>query len=222
MTFAVIEFPGEAALSRLQELRGEFRSTGKYPFLIGDDEDLERLRRFARHGDRPFSEIVAESLEIDASAWLKDREANLEGFDRSYLLADWPSEPPVKESISLHMDLLTRKIKPVVHIGLAEIEEPWMLPAVTRFGGWNECPPPAAHCAAMRYWQSEYGAEISGMRFDTIECIVSRPPETRDVARQLAWQLYWYCFDIVEYGAQAISRLAAEVINSDYWYFWWD
>lgn len=97
-----------------------------------------------------------------------------------------------------------------------------MLPAFTRFGGWNECPPPTVHCAAMRYWQKEYGAEICSMRFDTIECTVSAPPSTREAARQLAWQLYWYCGDIVEYGGQAISRLAAELIDSNYWFFWWD
>ncbi|HEY6328312.1 MAG TPA: hypothetical protein VI756_03170 [Blastocatellia bacterium] len=83
MTFAVIECPGEMALSRLEELRAEFRSTRRYPFLIGDNGDLETLGRFARYGDRSFSEIIAESSEIDASTWLKDREARGDGFDRS-------------------------------------------------------------------------------------------------------------------------------------------
>jgi hypothetical protein len=220
----VIECPGDSALSRLDELRAEFRSTGKYAFLIGDDSDLETLRRFGEFGDQSSSEIVAESLGIDARTWFNEREAESrsDGFDQSQFLAEWPNRAPSSEGLSLHRDTLTKKIKPIVYIGLAEIEEPWILPAVTRFGGWNECPPPAVHCAAMRYWQSEYGAEIRGMCNDIIECTVNTPPATREAAMQLAWQQYWYCCDIVEQGTQSISGLAAELINSKYWFFWWD
>ena len=100
--------------------------------------------------------------------------------------------------------------------------EPWQLPAVMRFGGWNSCPEPAVHCAIHRQWQAEYGAWITGLSNDTIECLVESPPRDRDAALRLAWQQYWYCNDIVDQGCGTINRLAARLMNSPYWFFWWD
>jgi hypothetical protein len=38
----------------------------------------------------------------------------------------------------------------------------------------------------------------------------------------LAWEQYWYCLDIVDQGVGSVSALAATLLNSTYWYFWWD
>jgi len=68
----------------------------------------------------------------------------------------------------------------------------------------------------------EYGAQITGVSGEVIECIVSNPPRDQAAAIELAWQQYWYCDDIVEQGCESISNLAATLLNSPYWYFWWD
>jgi hypothetical protein len=51
--------------------------------------------------------------------------------------------------------------------------------------------------------------------------VKSRPP-TRKAALELAREQYVYCSDIVEQGAQTLSALAAMLMGSGWWYFWWD
>jgi uncharacterized protein DUF4253 len=60
------------------------------------------------------------------------------------------------------------------------------------------------------------------MSGDIVECAVTRPPTDRNAATILAWEQYWYCVDIVEQGCESVSNLAATLLNSPYWYFWWD
>ena len=38
----------------------------------------------------------------------------------------------------------------------------------------------------------------------------------------LAWEQYLYCQDIVVQGCETIANLAATLLNSPFWYFWWD
>jgi hypothetical protein len=127
-----------------------------------------------------------------------------------------------KGSIGLHRAVLSGKLKPEVYLGFAKIDQPWHLPAVLKYGKWNECPAPEVHCAFHREWQTKFGAEITGMSGDVVECVVKRPPGNREAATTLAWEQYWYCADIVEQGCESISSLAAILLNSPYWYFWWD
>ncbi|MEO0476072.1 MAG: DUF4253 domain-containing protein [Planctomycetota bacterium] len=96
------------------------------------------------------------------------------------------------------------------------------MPAVIQYGGWNDCPFPAEQSGIMRHWQQTYGAQIISMTGDVVECHVERPPQDRDSAIELAWQQYWYCYDIVDQGCETVSNLGATLINSSYWYFWWD
>jgi hypothetical protein len=74
----------------------------------------------------------------------------------------------------------------------------------------------------MRYWKERYGAEIVSLSGDVIECAVQKPPRTIEDSIELAWEQYWYCSDIVDQGTQTIMNLAAGLMNSDYWFFWWD
>jgi hypothetical protein len=87
-------------------------------------------------------------------------------------LGEWPGEVADKGSIGLHKDVLSGKTKPEVYLGLAKIERPWHLPAVLKYGAWNECPEPEIHGAFHRQWQERHGAEITGMSGDVVECAV--------------------------------------------------
>jgi len=51
--------------------------------------------------------------------------------------------------------------------------------------------------------------------------VQSRPP-TREAALELAREQYVYCSDIVDQGVQTLSALAAVLMQSAWWYFWWD
>jgi len=224
MSFDFIKCTGTEALSRLKELRSNYPSANKYPFLIGDEEELERLHEAAEFNQSELSQIVVESLNLDLEAWFQERRSNAAEyeFNEIELLGQWPNEFIKHEGITVHRDVLSGALKPTVFIGLADIAEPWMLPAATAYGNWNDCPEASLHCAIMRRWNEQYGAEIVSMSGDVIECHVKRPPATKADAITLAWEQYWYCTDIVEQGVETISNLAATLLNHEYWYFWWD
>ncbi len=224
MSFTTAKITGADAIAELEARRASFRETGEYPFLIGDTEELERVKEAAEFNDQSFDDIIRGASEVDLQKWMAERRAEAEEYEFSPedTLGTWPGEVAEKGSVSLHRDVLTGKIKPEVFLGNALIKEPWHLPAVLKYGAWNDCPESEVHCAFFRKWQTEFGAQIVGMSGDVVECVVTNPPLDEATAIELAWQQYWYCPDIVEQGCGSVSNLAATLLNSPYWYFWWD
>jgi hypothetical protein len=229
MEFTTLEVSGSDAVRLLEEYRSRYRSTAQYPFMIGDGEELERLEEQAEDAEQNSAEIIRASLAIDVGAWIaKEREQRRKEEEEwgclsdEELLGEWPIKAVDPGSITLHKDILSGKVKPKVYLGLAKIEQPWHLPALIHFGGWNDCPSAEEHCAFHRSWRDRFGAEITGMSGDTVECVVRNPPRDRKAALDLAWEQYWYCTDIVDQGCESISNLAATLLNSPYWFFWWD
>jgi hypothetical protein len=243
MEFTTLKIPGADAIRLLNEHRSRYPATGQYPFLIGNHEDVAWG---AESSKRKPAAIIRASLGITIAKWIRQRfkDAGVVESSPGETLADWPGEWPdtdtarlfrqieklhewpgewpdetlEKGSISLHKDL-SGKIKPEVYVGFAKIEQPWHLPAILKFGGWNECPEPEVHCAFHREWQHRFGAEITGVSGDVVECTVKNPPTDRKGATILAWEQACYCADVVE---ERGPNFAATLMNSPYWYFWWD
>jgi hypothetical protein len=224
LEFTTVKIPGRDAIRLLNEHRSRYPTTGHYPFLIGGAEELERIQETAEFDKREPTAIIRASFEVKPAEWMavRRRDAAESEFSPEELLDEWPGEIAEKGSIGLHKDVLTGEIKPEVYLGLAKIEKPWHLPAILKYGAWNECPEPEVHCAFHREWQERCGAEITGVSGDVVECVVTRPPARPSAAAILAWEQYWYCSDIVEQGCGSVSSLAATLLNSPYWYFWWD
>lgn len=224
MAFTTIRIAGAEALAELERRRARFPTTHEYPFLVGDEAELERIHESAEFDDRTVEEILGASEEVELGEWIesKHRELKEVGFDPKDCLGEWPGEMEEKGSICLHKDLLSGRIRSEVRLGLAAIEQPWQLPAAVKYGAWNDCPPAQVHCAFHRKWQAEFGAQITGISGDIIECVVNNPPLDRDTALELAWEQYWYCPDIIEQGCETVNNLAATLLDSPYWYFWWD
>lgn len=273
MNIELIECAGRDVIVTLERLRAEFPASGKYPFVIGDEDELAQLREASEFNQQDAAAILTEALKTDIVQWLRRcQESDLSGaaafdeegveisdeehnedpdeesdeddieefeFEEEFTFPDSVSPErnghgrlPVTEEpeefsaeaelVSVHRDVLTGKFKDKVWIGLARIEQSWMLPAITRYGDWNDCPSPVIHCAMLRYWQEKYGAEIVTMSGDVIECRVTKPPDTDEAAMQLAREQYCYCADIVEQGTDTITNLAATLLDSEHWYFWWD
>ena len=76
--------------------------------------------------------------------------------------------------------------------------------------------------AAQRSWSERYGAEIVGVTRDTLNLRVGRRPETREEALRLAREHYIYCNDSIDQGAGTQSNLAAQLMQHEWWSFWWD
>jgi len=224
MTLTTFKVSGSDALSELESRRAQYPESGEYPFLIGDAEELSRLQECASSDQRSPEEIIQASHEINLEKWINERRAEISeyGYSVDDSLGDWPGEISEKGAISLHKDILDGTIIPEVYLGIVSIKEPWQLPAALKYGAWNDCPEPEVQCAFFRKWQSEFGVQITGMAGDVIECTVENPPRDQNSAMALASDQYWYCADIVEQGCETISNLGALLLNSSYWYFWWD
>jgi hypothetical protein len=214
--------PGNKALAELDRLRAEYPRTGLYPILFGDQEDFDRAYDELRELHEPSPEaVIEESLKLDPLEWLRKRAED----DREYYeidQGDWPDDPGPKMDIVTHRELRSGKPKPSVVIGQLPVKAPWHVFAYLQWGGWNECPFPAEHCAMHRYWQESYGAEVVSITGDIVQCSVSRPPKDRIASLELAKEQYFYCADIVQQGTDTIEGLAAVLIDGRYWYFWWD
>lgn len=223
MVHSKLTVPGTDALPWLDELRGAFGRTGEYPLLLGANAACGRL---FGHRSAHASGSAAAPLgpREDPERWLAARADAFEARhgDPERLLGVWPRERPLPWAPALHRDLSTGRPLQRVHIGLVRIETPWELPLAFRYGGWGDCPTTSEHCAVHRLWFERFGAEITGMSTDVIECRVTRPPTDRASAMALARAQYGYCPGIVELGIGCLWELAAMLLDAEHWCFWWE
>jgi hypothetical protein len=225
---------GYDALVRLAELRADFRASGLYPVLLGEPSEARSVLAALDPALSPAA-VLAEVESIDPAQRLRQRDeayqAEIEDelgewaeddSEPDDIEGEWPDEPQGQASISAHLHLSTGKPKREVVIALLTIQEPWQAFAPLDWGGWNECPYAAEHCAVHRYWAAKYGSEVVSITSDVVECSVARPPMDRETAMRLAWEQFFYCPDIVEQGTQTVAALAAALLASSAWFFWWD
>jgi hypothetical protein len=137
-------------------------------------------------------------------------------------LGKWPSRVEPAPGLSVARDLLTGVPHAKVHIALIPTDDWTAIPAHLSWGGWNSCPEPEYHVAALRSWRERFGAELVGLSHDTMNLTVASRPATREAALALAREHYDYCSDIVDQGTGTLSKLAASLATHDWWYFWWD
>ncbi|MGD0565117.1 MAG: DUF4253 domain-containing protein [Roseiarcus sp.] len=237
--YEIVETNGENALATWRQLKSAGRGA---PVVLGEDELDNLLVPFEpRHRARlePVEKILAAAKAIhfpddlfkrrrDAFAEAKvyfRQIASLADFDDKECeapLGEWPAENSYGAALSVAYDIRTGQPKPRVHIALIPTDDPTAILAYMRYGNWNECPPPAYHVAALRAWRDRYGAELIGVGADTMNLRVSRKPATREEALGLAREQYFYCNDIIDQGMGSYRALAAGLMASDWWFFWWD
>ena len=133
-------------------------------------------------------------------------------------MGDWPTHP---EPMGFTSGVSYKGPEPWLHIAILPTQDATEAPAYLGFGGWNGCPPPEYHIAALRHWRDAFGARLVTCGADILELTVSRRP-SRDTAMSLANEHYAYCNDIIDQGFGTFSKLAASLAVSDWWSFWWD
>lgn len=89
-------------------------------------------------------------------------------------------------------------------------------------GEYETVCPVEHHMAAVRNWREGWGFELVACYRGAIEGRASRRPTGREAALALAREQYEYCPDIVDQGVGSTAALAATLMVSDWWYFWWD
>jgi len=234
LTYERVTVSGKDALAEWERLKASGRG---WPVVIGSDEDLERIADQFTTDDptifggvpgstpRPPAQILAAAEAIRFPADLQKWSGAYRPEDLRAPLGDWPTlvgdhAPDVGPSIA--NDLMTGAPHDRVHILLLPAGHGWEAPAYLRWGNWNACPPPEYHVAALRDWNRRYGAELVAVNGDMMNVRVRTRPRDRAEAVALARDMYGYCPDIIDQGAGSISSLAAGLMESDWWYFWWD
>lgn len=224
--YPIVTVHGRDATATWERLRGEGKGT---PVVVGDDEQAIRVFEAFDYDQRTPQEIVAAALSV------RFPDARKEDFGAEYgeeaddilesVSGDWPEseiEPFTTADLTVSRDILTGEFYDRVHIVLLPTQDATEAPAYLRFGGWNECPSPEVHVAALRSWRDRYGAVIAACSGDIMELQVERPPTTRADAMALATEQFLFCTDIVLQGTETIPALAQGLVGNRWWYFWWD
>jgi len=237
----VLTAPGAAAVPLWRRLRAMVDETGRWPIILGGDEDLEMLVEGFEDDDQSAAAILRAAERVDPEKWLADQRVDGdEGGDED--AEEWDealeeyaaeagaevggdeaaAEVDAADDFTIPCDILSGKPLARVHLALLPTPRGWESAAFLRFGGWNACPEPEVHVALWRRWNELYGAEPVGISRDVVEGTASRPPADEAAAATLAREQYLYCDDIVSQGVGSISRLATLLENRPTWYFWWD
>lgn len=95
-----------------------------------------------------------------------------------------------------------------------------MLPAIGWWGVANlghEFLLPLA--VVLRSWEDRFGACLIDVGFAEIRLLVERPP--RPLAAERIAAEHYVLADRSGEGLQAVSRIAASLVNAPIWAFWW-
>jgi hypothetical protein len=220
--FQVASCPGAEAPRYLEQLRKEGRSAGFTAILLGEEEEASMLAEDSEYSGSSLEERLRLAAEVDVDEWLKSRTGEDPEAFMAEVSGDWPDDTPQAGSMGAHLDVLSREPKEEVAIAKLPTQRNWEAPAYLGMGGWNECPDAAVITAFAKRWHERYGAEIISVTHDVMEFTVSKPPTDRESAMALAKGQYIFCTDIVDQGVGDVTTLAAMLLNSNYWYFWWD
>jgi hypothetical protein len=170
----------------------------------------------------PGGEVLAKINRDIAENWRKRPAWRFDPSDHP-----WPNEPaqlrPADEVYCVHngYENLTAETAAILFVPTAD---PCEVPAYLLFGGFNSCPPPEVHVAMLRSMQTRYQARILLSDCGTIEIVVSHRPVNRYEALRLATDFITYAesFEGTAHNKQSEGHIAAYLLASDYWGFWWD
>jgi hypothetical protein len=236
--FECVETSWDLAVSTWEQLKAAGRG---FPVVIGNDNSLgnlaaslcdppsgktvEEILTMAgtlRHPESLYAELVRQIRVMNASSGAAiPEEPYLPPLGRwpDDLTAEDESLPDLTGAVLHHY---SGGLPERVNIALVPTGDWTTIPAHFRWGGWEGCPAPEFHVAALRSWRDRFGAELVAMSDDTMDLRVSRPPRSRQDALNLAREHYLYCTETAGEGIGTLSNSAAKLLAKSWWYFWWD
>ena len=228
---------GSTAFSYWQRLRDIVAQTGYWPVILGAHSELEYKRQHFDssiqlnwYGSRSMSPLIEESQAIDVAKWVKEgdveRTLTLHEQERDRLRLEGVEEDEEEEDswIQDPLEGFLKELTGQIVLGLFPTTNCWEVPALLRFGDFNECPRASVHASVMRYWSEKYGLELVGMSHCDWLAFVAQPPLERADALALALEHIEYCpeFMVDTQCHGNIEALAAWLLRTSHWSFWWD
>ena len=228
-----IKIPGNEALNAWEYFRATAVETGMWPLVLGRYQDVVQGGHEIIDVNIEKTESGIENLELDK--WFEHRKE--ETSDSSLPKSNvWPEKPFKNDLFTIPLQA-TGKPWDWISIAFFPLKFPWevafFLDDPTGKKTWASEPrfeKQVLHAAMMKRWHERFGAEIVGHSSSTKELSVSRKPETKTEAVELAWECYYYAPDIFydqnilheEHQYECIEDFAASLMESDIWWIWWD
>jgi hypothetical protein len=216
---------GDDALAWWQRLRALHSTTGYWPLLL---EPRLWERSFGEYSTyQSPADSLAEASRLDGRQVLADSTGwdGQPAGDGAEVLAvvaarGWPSD---RWTYRIRISHDASGAPAELTIALVPVQQPWQIPAVLNYGGWNELMRPADNAAVLRYWHQRYGAVLLGLGYPNTEMLVDRPPGTRHEVLQLAYEHAIYDPDWpAVINREHLVDLAATLLDFQVWHFWWD
>jgi Domain of unknown function (DUF4253) len=111
---------------------------------------------------------------------------------------------------------------PAARIGLVRADRPADVLAVIGWDGLaNRGRSLLPLTAVLRSWEDRFGARLIDVGFADLRLLVQRPPRTLAAAQHVAAEQVVLADECVD-GMRDIPNLAARLVNSPIWTFWWD
>ena len=206
------------------------QGTGTFPVIAVSGERLKEALLAGYEDAGGKEKYLRKMLDADTSGgeiFLKKRfEEEMSGCAdddemREGIYGDFPEDlQPQKYFYSLSEDDLDDDEE--LLILNVPAEKPWQIFAHIPFGGWNDCPYDEDIMSVCRLWYEKYGALPAVIHSDIIQMYLPEPVTDREEAVKIAEQQFAFCGDCVYQGVGSINALAASVIGSNVWFFWWD
>lgn len=215
--YELVRVPVTEAVQRCLALRVE--GQGAFTPLILDSPENHFLEPPAfEELQNDLPSILAAAQELSVHDFLANRREGDTSLYDELEKGEWPAQPfrfepylaqQAEEAFIVKVPA-SRSFEALAYIG---------------FGGWNDCPSDEEHVAVLRHWHERYGADLIGIGGDIIECTVANPPATREQALQLAREHLVYApgsFSEFSGRASTVPEIAASLLESRHWVFWWD
>ena len=104
-------------------------------------------------------------------------------------------------------------------VSVMKAADPYEILRAMGTNGWNYDLSPEMVIARLKEWDSRFGLEFRGIAFDWVEAEFKKQP--RDMLA-FAKEVYEFCPDVVDQGAETVGALAQEMKSSNVLYLWWD
>jgi len=91
--------------------------------------------------------------------------------------------------------------------------------------GWNvvlDTDTAVPKAAVLRSWEDRFGARLLRVGLAEFSVLAQRPPRTPESAQQLAAEHWAFCQEFGGTGLHDIRGIAASLMSSPLWTFWWD
>jgi hypothetical protein len=237
VTTALVPDPGQVWL----DLSDAARDAGLVPFLAAHMRGDRR---------RPWSDGIAADLEypadvtqiehLDADGVLRERRnrgapdfddedesARAWAAERSAPFSrDFPGLAPATSERLTSAELRNAlRLPPRARIGLAAASRPAdALPAMGwKPANWIDGVLPVA--TVLRSWEDRFGARLLEVGIDQFTLLVDRPPRSAQAAERIAAELYSFADEVScggKKGLNEVPSIAAHLVDSPTWGFWWD